>query len=186
MNPWNELLPTSVWIDGSEYEIRSDYRAVLDICTALNDNELNEQERAYVALDIFYPGLETMRQEHYQEAIERCLNFISGPGPKNPRKTPKLVDWEQDFDLVVAPINRVLGKEIRALEYLHYWTWLSAYQEIGDCTFAQVVRIRDRLARGKKLDKQDREWYNRNRHLVDFQRKYTSADEALLREWGGA
>lgn len=186
MNQWKNLLPTSVEVGSAKYEIRSDYRAALDICAVLNDPELDDRERAYTILDIFYPAFKTIPEEHFQEAIERCLKFINGDGPQNPGKPPKLVDWEQDFTLIVAPINRVTGQEIRAIDYLHWWTFLAAYQEIGDCTFAQVVRIRDHLARGKKLDKQDQEWYKRNRHLVDFERKYTSADEALLKEWGGA
>lgn len=185
MNPWSELLPTSVEIDGAEYEIRSDYRAALDICAALDNPELDEKERAYVVLDIFYPAFENMPEAHYQEAVNRCMDFINGPGPKNLGKSPKVVDWTQDFPLIVGPVNRILGQEVRAAEYIHWHTFLAAYGEIGDCTFAQVVRIRDRKSRGKKLDKQDQEWYNRNRHLVDFERKYTSADEALLKEWGG-
>lgn len=67
---------------------------------------------------------------------------------------------------------------------MHWWYFLAAYQQIGDCTFAQVVRIRDRLTRGKRLDKSDQEWYRKNRHLVDFKRKYTSADDELTKKWG--
>lgn len=186
MNPWYELLPETVEIGGKEYEIRADFRAALDICVALNDPELDDQARAFVALDIFYPDFETIPDKDVQEAVDRCIWFINGgDGPQKTGKSPRLVDWEQDFTLVVAPVNRVMGQEIRAAEHLHWWTFLSAYQEIGDCTFAQVVRIRDHLARGKRLDKQDREWYNRNRHLVDFQRKYTQTDDDICKEWGG-
>ncbi len=70
------------------------------------------------------------------------------------------------------------------MKYMHWWYFLAAYQQIGDCTFAQVVRIRDRLTRGKRLDKSDQEWYRKNRHLVDFKRKYTSADDELTKKWG--
>ena len=55
----------------------------------------------------------------------------------------------------------------------------------GDCLFAQIVRVRDALARGKKLDKTDRDWYRRNRELVDLRKKYTSEEQQLLKEWGG-
>lgn len=96
---------------------------------------------------------------------------------------PKLVDWEQDFTYIVAPINRVTGQEVRAVEYMHWWTFLLAYYEIGDCTFAQIVRIRDLRARGKPLDKTDQDWYNRNRRLVDFKRKYTEQDEEKFSKW---
>lgn len=184
MSTWDNLLPTSVEVGGQEYKIRSDFRAILDIFCVLNDPELDEQERAYATLDIFYPDFEHMPQEHMQEAINRCMEFIEGDGPKSTnKKQPKMVDWEQDFPLIVAPINRVMGCEIRAAEYIHYYTFIAAYQEIGECTFSQVVSIRNKLARGKKLDKQDQEWYRRNRHLVDLERKYTQADDEVLGKW---
>lgn len=178
-------LPVSVEVCGTEYAIRSDYRAALDICAALNDTELDDQDRGLVVLDIFYPGFARMPPEHYQEAIRRCFWFLSCGEQPADRKAPKLVDWEQDFSYIVAPINRVMGREIRAVEYLHWWSFIAAYYEIGDCTFAQIVRIRSLRARGKPLDKSDREWYQRNRHLVDMQTTYTAREDDLLRQWVG-
>lgn len=179
-------LPETVEIGSVEYLVRWDYRPILDICAALSDPELTEQERAFVVLSIFYPDFENIPQKHYQEAIDRCFWFINcGEDQQKKVKSPKVVDWEQDFNLMASPINRVLGYEIRSDKPLHWFTFMSAYQEIGDCTFAQVVRIRDRKARGKSLDKQDREWYRRNRQLVDFKTTYTSAEEDLMKEWCG-
>ena len=179
-------LPKSLTICGSEYEIRSDYRAVLDICIALSDAELNDQEKALVALDIMYPAFASMPPEHYQEAVRQCFWFINCGADDDPtHKAPKLVDWEHDFMHIVAPVNRVVGQEIRAVPYLHWWSFISAYYEIGDCTFAQIVRIRDKKARGKPLDKADQEWYRRNRNLVDIPTGYTEAENEILKLWGG-
>lgn len=178
-------LPQSLVVCGVEYEIRSDYRAALDICAALSDCELNEQEKSLVALEILYVDFEHMPFEHYEDALKQGFWFLScGEDEQSAGKSPKLMDWEQDFPYIVAPINRVLGTEIRALEYLHWWSLVSAYQEIGDCTFAQIVRIRDRKAKGKKLDKADQEWYRNNRKIVDFKQKFTENEKALLKEWG--
>lgn len=178
-------LPTSVTVCGVEYPIRSDYRPVLDICTALSDIELTDEEKAYIALDILFPGFADMPQSHYNEAIKQCFWFINCGAEDDPtRKAPKLVDWEQDFQYIVAPVNRVVGKEIRAVKYLHWWTFISSYYEIGECTFAQIVRIRDRKAKGKPLDKQDREWYQQNRHLVDFKQTYTDSESETFKAWG--
>lgn len=187
-------LITSVTLGGREYSIRSDFRAILDIIEALNDVELNDEERALVVLNIFYPDFEEIPQDHLQDALNACMDYINGNGPKSTTKAPRLVDWEMDWPLIIAPINRVLGYELRSIPYdaetntggVSWETFLAAYQEIGDCTFSQVVRIRDHLARGKKLDKQDQEWYRRNRHLVDIKRKYTAADDKILKAWGGA
>jgi len=79
----------------------------------------------------------------------------------------------------------VAGCEVRALPYLHWWTFLGYFNEMGECLFSQIVSIRKKLKSGKKLDKQDREWYRKNRDLVDFKRIYTDSDEALFRQWSG-
>lgn len=177
-------LPKSVDVNGREYEIRSDFRAILDILEAINDTELTDQKRAYVVLDIFYPQFAEMREGDYEAAISRCLWFINGGQEDNGKKLKKVMDWQQDFPLVVAPINRVIGYEIRSVEYLHWWTLLAAYQEIGgDCTFAQVVSIRQKLASGKQLDKSDREFYRRNRDMIDLKQRYTDAEVDFIRKW---
>lgn len=95
-----------------------------------------------------------------------------------------LVDWAQDFQLIIAPINRIAGQEVRALDHVHWWTFLAWYMEIGDCLFAQVVRIRDKRARNRPLDKQDREFYRKNRDLIDLKANYTDAEKNLLAAWG--
>ena len=133
-------LPTAVEVNGTEYQIRSDYRDILTIIEALSDAELSEEEKAEAMLDIFYPDFAEMPQSYYEEAIKQCAKFINcGEEQREEKRGPKLMDWQQDFPLIVAPVNRVLGQEVRSVEYLHWWTWVSAYQEIGDCTFAQVV-----------------------------------------------
>lgn len=181
----NWTLPDSVEVHGVTYPIRTDYRCILDILTDLSDPEADGQERALAVLIGLYPDFDDMPLGHYEDAIQAGLHFINCGSSDTPNKAPRLVDWEQDFQHIIAPINRVLGQEVRAVEYMHWWTFLAAFYEIGDCTFAQIVRVRDHLAWGKALDKQDREWYRKNRHLVDFKRKYTKADDELMKEWGG-
>jgi len=176
-------LPESVKIGGVEYAIRTDYRAILDICAALSDLDLDNAEKAEAVLTIFYPDRKTIPPEHWQEAVDQCIWFINC-GDTGGRKSPRLVDWEQDFTCICGPVNRVLGQEVRQLEYLHWWSFIAAYMEIGDCTFAQIVHVRDRLARGKPLDKQDREWYERNRNLVDFKQRYTTQEKEDISAWG--
>lgn len=181
----NYNLPKSLNVCGVKYEIRSDFRAALDICAALSDDELNSKEKALVCLDIMYSSFEDMPPDHYEEAIKQCFWFINCGAEEDPtRKTPKLMDWEQDFQYIVAPINRVMGKEIRESDYLHWWTFVSAFYEIGDCTFAQVVRIRNLKAKGKKLDKADQEWYQNNRKLVDMKRAFAESEKEVLKQWG--
>ena len=63
-------LPKSLDICGTEYAIRYDFRVILEICAAMEDPELDKQDKAIVAMVIFYPDFEDMPPEHYQEAIK--------------------------------------------------------------------------------------------------------------------
>ena len=180
-------LPHSLMVGGEEWEIRTDFRCILDIMEILNDTDINDRERSYLALLFFYQDFENMPRENYQEAITQCFWFLNGgrQDEQAGRKAPRLMDWEQDFPYIIAPINRVMGHEIREDKHLHWWTFLSAYMEIGECTFAQIVHIRDQRSKGKSLDKTDKEWYRRNQKLVDLKTRYTNAEEDILKQWGG-
>lgn len=179
MTEWG--LPTSVTINGTSYAIRSDFRTVLDLMTILDDAELSDGLRGSLALEVFYPDFDQMRPEDYQEAVEYLKYFIAGGEMEAKAPQSKLADWQQDFPLIIAPVNRVLGFEARAADYVHWWTFLSAYYEIGDCLFAQVVSIRKKINEGKKLEKWERDFYRKNREKVDMKSKATSADIEFLK-----
>ena len=177
-------LPTSVELGGVEYAIRSDYRDILDILEMLADPDLDNADKAEAMIEMFYPDCENIPFTEYENAVRQCISFINcGEEEYREEKRPKLMDWQQDFSMIASPINRVLGTEIRALEYLHWWTFIAAYQEIGDCTFAQVVSIRKKKSKNQKLDKSDQEFYKQNKNLVDFKRQYTKRDEDIIIKW---
>ena len=142
-------------------------------------------------MSILYPDFDDMPPEHYQGALKKCFWFINGGEEDNGRVEPRLVSWGQDTKYIIAPINRVLGKEIRSIPYdietntggLHWWTFLAAYMEIGECVFSQIIRIRSLKAKGKSLDKSDQEWYRQNRHLVDFKQTFTEAENDVMAQW---
>lgn len=186
----NYGLPTTAIVGGKEYEIRSDWRAILDIITAIDDYDLTEQERAIVALEIFYPDFEDIEPKDYHEAIVQLFSFVALGATeddlKREQKKPKLVDWNQDFNLYIGAVNKVAGREIRELEYLHWWTFIGYYTEIdSECAFSHVVGIRDKKARGKSLTKEEKAWYARNRKIVDIKVRYSEAEENTLALWTG-
>lgn len=188
MSAFNDWLPTSIDICGETYAIRSDFRDILEIMKALSDTELSDSERAGVVLFIFYPDIAEMNPTLYQEAIEKCMWFITcgRPERKKEKRRKRLIDWDKDFPLMVAPLNRIVGKEIRALEYLHWWTFKAAWDEISpDCLWAQVLKIRNKKAIGKPLDKGEQVWYRENRDLVDLKESYTDSELDFFAKWSG-
>lgn len=176
-------LPTTLEIDGAEFEIRTDYRIILSLLEVMNDPEFTDEEKARAMIETIVIDWERICD--YKQAVDKCLWFID-MGQGSGKKSARLVDWEKDYQYIAAPVNRVLGYECRAAEYLHWWTFLAAYMEIGgDCTFAQIVNIRSKLSKGKKLEKHEREWLRQNREIVDLPQKYTAEDDEILKQWLG-
>ncbi len=175
--------PTSLSVGGVDYEIRTDYRVVLDLFAALADPDLmddDEQMTAYmqsrVIMEIMFPDCDNIPYEYWQEALHKVSAFID-MGISDERKKPKTMDWEQDAPILIPAINKVLNCEIRAQEYMHWWTFLGAYMEIGESLFSNVIHIRQKRAKGKKLEKWEQDFYNENQSLIDFKQKNQRSDE---------
>lgn len=190
-NAWE--FPTSLNIGGVDYEIRTDYRAVLDLLTALAYPELTDsdpQMTAYmqssVILQIMFPDCDNIPTEHIQEALEKVAEFID-MGISDDRRKPKTMDWEQDAPILIPAINKVLNCEIRAQKYMHWWTFLGAYMEIGESLFSNVIHIRQKKAKGKKLEKWEQDFYKENKSLIDFKQKDQRSNEEKekLRDYFG-
>ena len=47
-------LPTTLTVDGQDYDIRTDYRDCLVIMTAFNDPELSDWEKMLIVINIIY------------------------------------------------------------------------------------------------------------------------------------
>lgn len=176
-------LPKSVNIDGTEYKIRNDcdYRVVLDVICALNDIELSDNEKIYCALKIFYDDIP--QDKDLQQAVIEMMKIINNgeeEKPSNEPQKPPIMNWEHDFKYLVAPINRVLGFDIRTVDYLHWWSFLGAYFEIGECMWANIISIRQKRQKGKKLEKWEQEFYRENRKMIDLPRRLTAEEEEFL------
>lgn len=176
-------LPLSVSIDGVECAIRNkcDYRVVLDAISALKDEELELKDRLQCALFIFYEDVS--RIKNYESAIKEMFKIINNGEEQEQEQgyKPVLMDWEHDFKNLAPPISRILGYSLRGpSQYTHWYDFIGAYMEIGECTFATIISIRNKRARGKKLEKWEQDFYNENKKIIDLPHKLTSDEEDFL------
>lgn len=174
MKAWE--LPTTITLGNTEYKIRTDYRAILDILTYFSDPEYKE-ESWEICLRILYEDAESIPEEYVVEACEKASEFIDA-GVKSNENGPRLMDWEQDAGLIIPAVNRVVGYEVRSVDYMHWWTFIGAYMEIGESLFSNIISVRSKMAKGKKMEKEEREFVRSNQKMVKLQPKYTE-DELL-------
>jgi len=186
-------LPITISVENTIYSIRNngDYRMVLDCFSALNDVELSKSERVYASLMVFYPDLEEVEtilncsEELLVELVDKMFDFFNC-GQKNPgaKTEMKLIDWDGDSQLIASGINNVAKTEIRSVEYCHWWTFMGYYCAIGESPLSTVVGIRNKICKGKKLEKYEQEFRRDNPQyfIWDNRTLQQKEDDALLNE----
>ena len=96
--PWT--LPTQAALGGGAYAIRTDYRDILELLRWLGgqaDPALDQAERWYVAMGLFYPEFDAMAQDVWPEATRFLAEFLAAGRREETRPGPALMDWQLDF-----------------------------------------------------------------------------------------
>lgn len=171
-------LPKSLSVNGCDYAIRSDFRDVLKIICAFNDPELEQEEKVYVCLLILYEDFESIPQTDYEEAFSAALNFIDYGMKDDNAKSPRIMDWEQDENIMFPAVNKVAGFETRTAEYIHWWTFMGYYMEISEGVFSHVLSMRSKKAKHKQLEKWEREYWNANKSICVLRPRLTAEEQA--------
>lgn len=169
-------LPTSLTVNGIEREIRTDFRDILKILVAFDDPELKPEEKEYVCLFILFVDYENLLKEDYMAAYKAAISFIDN-GIEGDGNSIRTMSWEQDAKILFPAVNRVAGYEVRSVEYLHWWTFTGFFMEIKDSVYANILSLRQKKAKGKKLEKWEREFWNTNKKICVLESKLTEEEQ---------
>lgn len=178
-------LPEALTVDGEEYPIRTDYRNVLQVFEAFQDPELTQEEKWIVAIYLLFEDFSCADDVlqaaedgfSLEEVIKQISWFISAGQPEKQVLEKPTYNWMQDEQMIFSAVNKVAGKETRELEYLHWWTFLGYFNEVGEGTFSFIVGIRNKLNKGKKLEKHEKEFLSHNKELVLLKKPLTKEEQ---------
>ena len=183
----NYTIPITVTVNENVYTIRDkgDYRMVLDVFTALNDIELEHNERILAALYIFYDQFEELEdilrldEATLVELVQEMFRWLNcGRDKAVGEVSHKTIDWETDAQMICAAINPIAHTEVRAVEYIHWWTFMGYFMAIGESTLSTVVSIRSKIIKGKKLEKYEKEFKAENPQYFNWNHKTMEEQEA--------
>lgn len=178
-------LPETLTVGGEEYPIRTDYRNVLQVFEAFQDPELTQEEKWIVAIYLLIEDFSCAddvlqaAQDGFDldEAMKQISWFISAGQPEKEVLELPTYNWKQDEQIIFSAVNKVAGRETRELEYLHWWTFLGYFNEVGEGTFSFIVGIRHKLNKGKKLEKHEKEFLSHNKELVLMKKPLTKEEQ---------
>ena len=173
------LLPEALEVGGQLLPINADFRNILTIFEAMNDPELSNGEKAYICLCRLYAV--PVPYDAAEEAIEKAYWFCDGGDmPKTKPEAVRTIDWKHDEQIIFPAVSKTVGVvDIRALPYMHWWTFLGSFGEIGEGLFSSIMNIRHKKAKGKRLEKYEEEFYRQNKELIKLR---TPEEQAAIDE----
>lgn len=171
-------LPTYLSVGGTRQAINSDYRVILNLFDALNSEALTALDKAYLTVRTIYS--EDIPDKDFEEAVKRAYWFMEGGDvPKSQPAKVKLIDWKHDESMIFSAVNKLASCDVRGLSYLHWWTFLGYFSEIGEGLFSTVLSIRTKLAEGEKRDKWEQKFLRKHKELVILR---TAEEQAAIDE----
>lgn len=177
-------LPKTITVNGREEPIRYEYTAVLDAISALNDPDLEDNEKVYAFLYIMFVNFEQFMPDDYDPAFKAACSFLNNgeDDEDDNARNPRIIDFEQDYKLLIPAVNKVAGIEIRNHDDIHWWTFLGWFMEIGEGAYTSVLNIRQKKRKGKKLEKWEQEFYAANKKLVDLQPRMSASEKKEIED----
>lgn len=173
------ILPQSLTVDGVDYEINSDFRVALLIFSALSDVTLTDYAKAEICLQCLYKTV----PQNWEEALNQANWFLDGGDmPKSKQAPTKLMDWEQDQSIIFPAINKVAGYETRTADYLHWWSFLGLFNEVGEGLYSQVMNIRIKRAKHKNLESWEKEFYREHTELINIKEPLSAQEQEERQE----
>ena len=176
-------LPYTLTVGGEEKAINCDFRDIILICNAFNDPDLKASEKTQIMLTNLYVD-DWWEFSDIEEAIKQAVWFIDwGKEFSEKENSPKIMDWEQDYNLIISAVNnKAAVVDVRDLPFMHWWTFLGYFSDRGECQFSSITEIREKLNKGKKLEKWEKEILRENRDQIILKNKAAEKFENEL--WG--
>ena len=174
-------LPTSFLLQGREYAINADFRPCVNIMRMFERTDLTDSEKIECMVEIFYK--DTIPYRLVPEAAQKAVWFLNLGDESIDKKQGlplgRLFSWEQDLKFIISAVDKSAGFSIRSREFYHFWEFMSAFFESGECVFNTIVHQR-KLKRTGKQTKADKEWWGENKDIAELKIELTADEQEVL------
>lgn len=170
MNILTQKLPTKIKVNDNIYDINYDYKTILNIILAFEDEDLFYEEQLYVLIHALYK--QKIPECDLEEAVIKGIKFIDcGEESKDDKqiKKPRLYSFSKDGNYIFSGINQTHHTDIEEKENLHWWKFMSFFMDMStDCMFGELMYYRTRKQEGK-LTEEEKKNYRKIKDIVELE-----------------
>lgn len=173
-------LPVTLNVKGRDFAINADFRPCLNIMRMFERNDLTDREKIECMVGILF--VDEIPDELLPDAAQEAVWFLNlgeDVQSKGNRGVGRLFSWEQDLKFIISAVDKSAGFSIRSREFYHFWEFMSAFFESGECVFNTLVHQR-KLKKTGKQTKSDREWWADNRDIAELKIELTHEEQEIL------
>lgn len=168
MNLLTSVLPTKIEINNEIYDINYDFRTIINIILAFEDEELTYEEQLYIMINNLYK--QPINEENLVEAIEKGIKFINFGEEKKESSSSqrRIYSFAKDGNYIFSGINMTHNIDLNEKSDLHWWKFGSLFMDMSnDCMFGELTYYRTRKNEGK-LTSEEKKNYKKIKDIVDL------------------
>ncbi|NEZ80389.1 hypothetical protein EXM60_14680 [Clostridium botulinum] len=163
-----DLVPTTIEIEGEEYEINSDFRSSILFELLMQDNSISEEDKIIQALQLYYPAIPT----NINLAVDKMLWFyrcgkdmIPSKGNGKSKGVTQIYSFEYDDDYIYSAFLDQYGIDLQDIEYLHWWKFKAMFKALKeDNEIVKIMGYRS-MDLSKIKDKEEKAYYRKMKEL---------------------
>lgn len=189
MNILIDVLPTTIEIDGVEYEINSNFRTLILLNLLLCDPEMSNRDKATQSLILFYPVIPIDTKEAIKKLgwFNRCGKEIQYKSSKKKsanrdKEEKRILDYEKDSDLIYSAFMSQYNIDLQDIEYLHWWKFQSLLNGLKDDNKLCEIMGYRRKDLSEIKDKEERNFYKEMQELYSLDDGFTLEELEELEE----
>jgi hypothetical protein len=176
-------LPSSLEVQGVQLAINADWRPCVNIMRMFERQDLTDSEKILCMVEILY--VDEVPDSMVADAAEQAIWFLNlGDDPRakassKTSSTGRLFSWEQDLKYIISAVEHASHVSIRSQEFFHFWEFMSAFFETGECILNTLIHQR-KLKKTGKQSKMDREWWAENKDIAELKVELTTDEQEVL------
>ena len=174
MNILTNKLPVTVKIGGADYAINANFRTSILFEKIMENDELEETEKAMELLQIYYPVLPS--PEHVEEALNQIIWFYKCGEEEEKSKgknitTDKIFSFKHDAKSIYNSFYKEYGIDLQEIKFLHWWKFRSLFDGLGHETEIKKIMLYRSIDLKDIKDDTQKEFYNEMKELYKLPTK---------------
>ena len=131
-----DLLPSTIEIEGVEYDISSNFRDSILFEILMQDSKIPDQDKLILGLQYYFRD---KIPKNINIAVEKMLWFykcgkeeVEAKGTGSGENVGQIYSYEHDDDYIYSAFLDQYGIDLQDIEYLHWWKFKAMFKSLKE------------------------------------------------------